>query len=282
MTTSPRVALASSRKSTYIFFRKCQNARNQQVVFPAVWGSLLGMAILMAFNPALLALILLVISRPRPVQNLLVCWIGCLSTNIPALVIPVLLLHRAPMFSPQAPAATAASRHIQLGMGVLVLSVAALIAVRFWVRRRTQVPEPANSGRISSPFVAVGDEPDSPSAIRRLFGRLQRAWDSGALWVALVCGMGFLPGFPLVLFVATTVVSSGATTGTQIVAVIAFVVAMFLVFEVAVVSHLIAPVRTQAVLQPVHDWALANRRQVMIGIFVMIGLLQVVKGLGII
>ncbi|MEV0670280.1 GAP family protein [Mycobacterium sp. NPDC050441] len=262
-------------------------------MFPAVWGSLLGMAILMAFNPALLALILLVISRPRPVQNLLVCWIGCLTTNIPALVVPVVLLHRAPMFSPQAPAANAAARHIQLGMGVLVLSIALLIAVRFWVRSRAQVPIPAGNvsgqvlesegpSQISSPFAGVGDVTDGGSAIRRLFGRLQRAWDSGALWVALVCGMGFLPGFPLVLFVATTVASSGASTGTQVVAVILFVVAMFAVFEVAVVSHLIAPVRTQAVLQPVHDWALANRRQVMIGIFVMIGLLQVVKGLGII
>ncbi|WP_280830583.1 GAP family protein [Mycolicibacterium frederiksbergense] len=251
------------------------------------------MAIVMAFNPALLALILLVISRPRPVQNLLVCWIGCLTTNIPALLVPVVLLHRAPMFSPQAPAASAATRHIQLGMGVLVLTVAALIAVRFWVRRRAQVPtaggdtstrvlESEGSTQISSPFAVVGDATNGESAIRRLFGRLQRAWDSGALWVALVCGMGFLPGFPLVLFVATTVVSSGASTGTQILAVILFVVAMFAVFEVAVVSHLIAPVRTQAVLQPVHDWALANRRQVMIGIFVMIGLLQVVKGLGII
>lgn len=261
-------------------------------MFPAVWGSLLGMAILMAFNPALLALILLVISRPRPVQNLLVCWIGCLTTNIPALLVPVVLLHRAPMFSPQAPTANGAARHIQLGMGVLVLSVALLIAVRFWVRQRARVPAPAGNApgevpesegtnQISSPFAGVGEVTEGGSAIRRLFGRLQRAWDSGALWVALVCGMGFLPGFPLVLFVATTVVSSGASTGTQIFAVILFVVAMFTVFEVAVVSHLIAPVRTQAVLQPVHDWALANRRQVMIGIFVMIGLLQVVRGLGI-
>ncbi|MGA5540408.1 GAP family protein [Mycobacterium sp. NPDC051198] len=252
------------------------------------------MAILMAFNPALLALILLVISRPRPVQNLLVCWIGCLTTNIPALLVPVVLLHRAPMFSPQTPAASAAARHIQLGMGVLVLSVALLIAVRYWVRQRAQVPTPAGNapsevpesegtGQISSPFAGVGEATEGgDSAIRRLFRRLQRAWDSGALWVALVCGLGFIPGFPLVLFVATTVVSSGASTGTQIIAVILFVVAMFTVFEVAVISHLIAPARTQAVLQPVHDWALANRRQVMIGIFVMIGLLQVVRGLGII
>ncbi|WKG06372.1 GAP family protein [Mycolicibacterium sp. HK-90] len=258
-----------------------------------MWGSLLGMAILMAFNPALLALILLVISRPRPVQNLLVCWIGALITNIPALLVPVMLLHRAPMFSPDAPAASDATRHIQLGLGVLVLVVAGLIAVRFWVRRRTHVPTPSAAATgevpesegqtpISSPFAAVADAGESGSAIRRLFGRLQRAWDSGALWVALVCGMGFLPGFPLVLFVATTVVSSGAGTGTQIIAVILFVVAMFTIFEVAVVSHLIAPVRTHTVLQPVHDWALANRRQVMIGIFVMIGLLQIVRGLGVI
>ncbi|MDV3129211.1 GAP family protein [Mycobacterium sp. 21AC1] len=251
------------------------------------------MAILMAFNPALLALILLVISRPRPVQNLLVCWIGCLTTNIPALLVPLMLLHRTPMFSPQAPAASAAARHIQLGMGVLVLAVAALITVRFWARRRAQVTAPsgntptqdlhsAEPSPISSPFAGVQDAAEGKSMIRRLFGRLQKAWDSGALWVALVCGMGFLPGFPLVLFVATTVVSSGATVGTQIIAVILFVVAMFTVFEVAVVSHLVAPVRTQAVLQPVHDWALANRRQVMIGIFIMIGLLQVVKGLGIV
>jgi hypothetical protein len=272
---------------------KCLNTINQQVMFPAVWGSLLGMAILMAFNPALLALILLVISRPRPVQNLLVCWIGTLTTNIPALLIPVVLLHRAPMFSPQTPEASAAARHIQLGMGVLVLSIALLITVRFWVRRRAKVPTPVGNApgempesegptKISSPFAGIGDVTDGGSAIRRLFGRLQKAWDSDVLWIALVCGMGFLPGFPLVLFVATTVVSSGASTGTQIIAVIVFVVAMFAVFEVAVISHLIAPVRTQAVLQPVHDWALANRRQVMIGIFVMIGLLQVVKGLGII
>lgn len=258
-----------------------------------MWGSLLGMAIVMAFNPALLALILLVISRPRPVQNLLVCWIGCLTTNIPALLVPLMLLHRTPMFSPHAPSASAAARHIQLGMGVLVLAVAALITLRFWARRRAQVPTPSGNtstqvldsdgpGQISSPFAGVPEAKEGGSAIRRLFGRLQRAWDSGALWVALVCGMGFLPGFPLVLFVTTTVVSSEATVGTQIVAVVLFVVAMFTVFEVAVISHLVAPVRTQAVLQPVHDWALSNRRQVMIGIFIMIGLLQVVKGLGIV
>jgi Sap, sulfolipid-1-addressing protein len=36
-----------------------------------MWSSLPGLAFLMAINPVLLGVILLVISRPRPVQNLL-------------------------------------------------------------------------------------------------------------------------------------------------------------------------------------------------------------------
>ena len=265
----------------------------RQDSIPAVWGSLLGMAILMAFNPALLALILLVISRPRPVQNLLVCWVGCLITNVPALLIPLMLLHGTPMFRSHAPAASSTARHVQLVMGVLVLSIAALITVRSWARRRAHVPAPGGNtstlvldsntpSPISSPFGHAQDAAtEGASAIRRLLGRLQNAWDSGSLWVALVVGMGFLPGPPLVLFVETTIVASGAAIGTQVIAVIVFVVAMFAVFEITLVSHLAAPAQTQAVLRPLHDWALANRRQVMIGIFVMIGFLQLVRGMGI-
>jgi hypothetical protein len=58
----------------------------------------LGLALLWALNPALLGIILLVISRQRPVQNLLVCWVGCMITNVPALLIPLLALHGTPMF----------------------------------------------------------------------------------------------------------------------------------------------------------------------------------------
>src|ERR1700753_3027794 len=53
---------------------------------PPGWGFVLGLSCMWAINPVLLAVILLVISRPRPVQNLAVCWVGCLITNVPALL----------------------------------------------------------------------------------------------------------------------------------------------------------------------------------------------------
>lgn len=264
-----------------------------------MWGSLLGLALPMAFNPVLLGLILLMISRPRPVQNLVVCWAGCLITNVPALLVPLLMLHVMPVFRSTAhdlatagPNSTA--RHLQLGIGVLALSIAALIIVRSSPRRRTYLPTAVgnrstlalDSNTPTAISQSQGGAQDvakkGGSAIRRLVGRVNNAWENGSLWVALVIGMSFLPGPPLILFVDTTIVASGAAIGTQVSAVIAFVIALLTVFEIVLVSHLVTPAKTQALLRPLHDWALAHRLQVLAGIFAVVGLFQVARGMGIV
>jgi hypothetical protein len=263
-----------------------------------VWGSLLGLALLMAFNPALLGLILLVISRPRPVQNLLVCWVGCLLTNVPGLLIPLMVLHTTPMFRSSAnhlanSTASATVRHIQLGVGMFALLVAALMTVRAWAQRRAYQPaavdnSPALVSGSSTPTAISRPQGRSEDAateggspIRRLIGRVNEAWENGSLWVALAIGMSLLPGPPMVLFVDTTIVASGAAIGTQFIAAIAFVVAMLAVFEITLFSYLAAPAKTLAVLRPLHEWALTHRRQVLTGIFVVVGLFQLAKGMAV-
>jgi Sap, sulfolipid-1-addressing protein len=265
-------------------------------VFRAVWGSLLGLACLWAINPVLLAVILLVISRPRPMQNLAVCWVGCLITNVPALLVPLLMLHVMPVFRSTAhylatagPNSTA--RHIQLGMGVLALSISALIAVRSRARQREYVPTPVGNSSSLLPdsntptAISLPQGPGSTergSAIRRLIDRVNNAWENGSLWVALVAGMTFLPGPPMVLLVDTTIAASGAPIGTQAIAAIAFVVAMLAVFEITLVSYLLTPEKTQAVLRPLHEWALAHRPQVLAAILAVVGLSLVARGTGVI
>ena len=49
---------------------------SQQGSVPAVWGSVLVLALLAAVDPVRLGLTLLLISRPRPVQNLLAYGVG--------------------------------------------------------------------------------------------------------------------------------------------------------------------------------------------------------------
>jgi Sap-like sulfolipid-1-addressing protein len=166
-----------------------------------VWGSVLGLAFLVAINPVLLAVILLMVSRPRPVQNLLAYWVGGLIVNGAYVLGPLMVLHLTPTFASfaqglAAPATSGSStvRHIQFGMGVLALSIAALMTVRFLARQRAHlsalVPDSNTPTAISPLGLAQNAATEGGSAIRRLLGRLQNAWDNGSLWVAFVFGLG--------------------------------------------------------------------------------------------
>lgn len=266
---------------------------------PAVWGSLLGLALLVGFNPVLLAVILLMVSRPRTLQNLLAYLVGGLIVNLVCVLVPLVVLHSTPTFTSFAhdstiPASAASStvRHIQLGIGVVALSIAAVMAMRSASRQRARLATPGGN---TSVLVLDSDRPtefsplglpqdaaaEGGSPLRRLLGRLQTAWENGSLWVAFVFGIGGLPPPLLVLFVDTMIVASGAPIGTQFVAAIVFVIGMFAVIEITLVTYLVAPAKTQALLRPLHDWALARRRQVVIAILVVVGFLQLSKGLGI-
>jgi hypothetical protein len=263
-----------------------------------MWSSVLAIALLMALNPVRLGITLLVISRPRPVQNLLAYGVGSLIMSGLPLLVPLTVLHLTPRFRSLAqdlatPATAASSTvgQIQIGMGVLALSIAALMTVRFLVHQRAHLPtrggNPSTLALDSNTPPAIsrllGRAQDAPteggSAIRRLLGRAHNAWVNGSLWVALVIGMGLVP-IDTVLFVATIIVASGAAIGTQVSAAIAFVVVFLAVVEIVFVSYLATPAKTQAVLRLLHDWALAHRRQVLVVTFAVIGVSLVTRGMG--
>jgi Sap, sulfolipid-1-addressing protein len=121
-----------------------------------VWSSVLVLAPPMAFDPVRLGMNLLMISWPRPAQNLLVYWVGCVSACVALLLVPVMVVHFTPMFSSFAqdlasPATTASSavRHVEIFMGLLALSIAALMAVRV-VAQHQRAQQPALGAHTST------------------------------------------------------------------------------------------------------------------------------------
>ncbi|GAB5896336.1 GAP family protein [Mycolicibacterium mageritense] len=253
-----------------------------------MWTEILGWALLVSLNPMLLGAIVLVISRPRPVQNLLAFWVGCVIVNVPALLIPLVALHSVPSFAALAqelatPDPTSGIQPLQLGTGVLALCLAVLILVRSRVRQR--VPARSASGGDSSVLVLDSDESEAdsrpPGRFRRLLGRARDEWDNGALWVSMVLALIYVLPPPLILLIDTVIVGSGTSIGTQIVAVLVFVAVMFAVFEITLISYMLVPAKTQAVLDSVHGWALVHRTQVLIVLFFLVGIWQVLTGLGI-
>jgi Sap, sulfolipid-1-addressing protein len=248
-----------------------------------VWSSLVLLALPIALDPVRLGFNVLLISRPRPAQNLLVYWVGCALAGVLLLLVPIVGLHFTPVFSsfvhdvanPAKPA-NFTVRHIEIVMGALVLFVAALTAVRFFARQRAQLPAP---GANASTLVA---DSNAPNPISRLLSRANNAWEGGSLWVALAIGLCAAPNPSLVVFGLATILPSGAAIGTQISAAIVFVVETLTVVEIVLLSNLVAPTKTEALLRRLHDWARSYRRQILLLMLTFVGLALVAQGMGII
>ncbi len=248
-----------------------------------MWSSLALLALPIALDPVRLGFNVLLISRPRPAQNLLVYWAGCALGGVVLLLVPILALHFTPVFSPfvhdlanPAKPANSTVRHIEILMGALVLFVAALMAVRFFARQRAELPTP---GANAATLVA---DSDASNPISRLLGSASNAWESGSLWVALAIGLLAAPNPSLVVFGLATIVPSGAAIGTQIGAAIVFVVETLTVVEIVLLSNLVAPTKTEALLRRVHDWARSHRRQILVVMLTFVGLALVAQGMGVI
>jgi hypothetical protein len=261
-----------------------------------MWSSVAVLALPIALDPVRLGVNLLLISRPRPAQNLLVYWIGCVSASFVLLLVPLLVLHFTPLFSSFAhdlanPATTASStvRRVEIFLGVLVLAIAALMAVRFVTRRRardakttTAVADSDASSPISRLLKRGQDAPaEGASATQRLLRRAHRAWESGALWVAFVIGFWAGPNPSLVMFSLATILASGAVIGAQIGAAVVFVVVSLAVVEIVLISNLLAPTKTQAALRLVHDWVGGYRTPILVAILTLVGFAFVAQGTGI-
>ncbi len=260
-----------------------------------MWGSVLGLGILAALNPVRLGLALLMISRPRPAPNLLAYWVGGLTVCLPELLAPLMLLNFTSMFGSgghgsATPAASSTLPHIQIGLGVLGLSIAALMAVRFSTRQRAEARASSDGsstpGPASEPPTAVprflsrarDASPEDRSRVRRLLHRAHRAWEQGSLWIAWVIGLASVP-VDGVLFILAIIVASRAAVATQVSASIAFVLLMYSVVEMILVGYVAAPGKTQAILRQLHAWVRAYHRQILVTVFTVVGVSQLVQGM---
>lgn len=261
-----------------------------------MWGSVLGLGIMAALNPLRLGLALLMISRPRPAKNLLAYWLGGLTLCIPELLVPLMLLHFTPLFrslthGSASPGTGSTLGRIQIGLGVVGLSIAALMMVRFSGRQRAHATTPADDATtiaprsntaiplpwlLSRPRDASAEE---GSAVRRLVGRAHDAWENGSLWIAWLIGLISVP-VDGVLFIVAIIVASGASLGTQVSASVAFVAVMYAVVEAILVSYVTTPAKTHELLRRLHDLVLAYRRQILVAMFAVVGISQLAQGMG--
>ena len=266
------------------------------------------LALPIAFDPVRLGFNLLLISRPRPAQNLLVYWVGC--ADWPALVlllVPILVLHFTPTFSVvrarlgQPGHARQFHRPLRRNRRRVCSSYrsppcwrCAFSRVSGRSRRHgaptrstlladSDTPHPIARLLGRGQMKGAAAEGGSESAIRRLLSRANDAWESGSLWVALAIGFCGRRLTRLWLYSDSPPSRRREPRSARRSAPPSCSSSRHLrLSRSCLLSNLFAPTKTEAILRLLHDWARRLSPADPGRMLTLVGLALVAQGMGII
>ena len=245
-----------------------------------MWGAVLAFALSAMGDPLRIAIAVLLCSRPRPMVNLFMFWLGGMATSLTVGLITLFVLRDFSLNLMKSVASAAESyniAHIQIVVGVLAVLMAGIIAAGFLTRERRPVVVAA--GNLSP----EPSGPSTPSVLARMSTRARDALQRGSPWLSFVGGMWVAPGPPVELAGALAVIlASGAAAGAQIGAVVLYCLVAFGAVSIPLISHLAAPAKSQAIMLQVASWIRARRRPLFAIMLAVMGAYLVGTGMGII
>lgn len=210
-----------------------------------MWIPLLVMAMAVSFEPFRLGMTVLMLSRPRPMLQLL-AFLGGGFVMGTAVGLVVLFGLRGVVLG----AAHFTLPRVQCAIGVLALVIAAVLISNVRVPGRMRAP-----GGMRVPTIG-------PS-----------------LWVAGVAGMGIaLPSVDYLAALAV-ILASGYPAATQVGGLLFFNVVAFAVVEIPAVAFLAAPERTRELLAAFHDWVQRHRRRNIALVLAVVGCVLLAVGI---
>jgi Sap, sulfolipid-1-addressing protein len=236
-----------------------------------MWSAVFFLSLVVAMDPVRVGITALLLSRPRPVLNLFVFWVGGMTAGIAVslvvllflrdLALPVLRVAISTISSPTA-------AHIQVVIGVF----AVLIAARFWARRRA--PAAVTGADASGPLL----HPNAMSAPGRL--SIRERLEGGSLAMVFVAGLALATPPVEYLAMLITILASRATVGAQVGAALMFTLVAFTVVEVPLIGYLTTPAKTLDVVRRLNEW-IRSRRQVIPSVLIgVVGAVLMATGMG--
>ncbi|HEY2198393.1 MAG TPA: GAP family protein [Mycobacterium sp.] len=246
-----------------------------------MWSAVLLFGIIAAQDPVRIGIMALLISRPRPLSNLLAYWFGLMATGFGAALATLFLLHDflVPVVRLTHSIAThPAVPPIQVALGVVAISAAGMLAMPRSVRQAAYALMPAGD-----PVTQTVEPTKTPTVFSRLaLPRL--SWTAvlegkslGMPFVAGLCTSTQLLEFWGAMFV---ILASGAAVGTQVAAALVFTLVAYTITEIPLVAYLVSPAKTQAVVMGMHGWLYARRRPIVATALGAVGAMMLAKGVG--
>ncbi|ORB75070.1 GAP family protein [Mycobacterium scrofulaceum] len=238
-----------------------------------MWITVLVLAGAVMFEPIRLGLVVLLLSRRRPLVQLLVFLGGGFAMGVGAGVIVLFILRAAPVVGHVNVA------EVQIASGLVALLIAVVLATKVSLPKLAR-PVPADAaagggGGIGGVGLLEGA---TPNGRRPLAERARRFFRGDSLSVAAVSGMGAsLPSANYMGSMAA-ILASHAAPVTQVQALLAFNLVAFTVAEIPLIGYLAAPQKTRAFMAALQDWLRSRGRRDIAALVAAGGCLMLVLG----
>lgn len=246
-----------------------------------MWSAVLLFGIIAAQDPVRIGIMALLISRPRPLANLLAYWFGLMATGFGAALASLFLLHD--FLGPVVRLTHSIAQHpalppIQVAIGLLAIAAAVMLAMPRSVRQAAYALMPVTD--VVAPTVDPGKGPTMFSRVPLPRLSWTSALEGQSLRMPFVAGLCTSTQLLEFWGAMLVIMASGAAAGTQVAAALVFTLVAYTLTELPLVAYLVAPGKTQTVVMGMHGWLAARRRPIFAVLLGALGAMMLTKGVG--
>ena len=233
---------------------------------PAMWSTVLVMAVVAAVDPLRIGVVAFMLSRSRPVRLLLPFFLFAFTANVAvgAAVVFVFKNVTGDGSSNMPPG-------VEIGIGVVALMISVLSITGVLERLVTSV-----RARRTAPGAASAD---SVPGLSKLPDGMQAALRGEAPWAAGL--LGLINGFPTPYYLAAmaAALTSGAAVTEQMAAMVVFNLVGFLAAIIPIISFWVAPAATRSGVERIYEWMGIHHRLVVAVIAGAVGVYFLATGI---
>ena len=222
----------------------------------------------------LLAVVLVILTRPRPRPLLWAFWLSAVVVlcGVSAVVLAVFRAKGTILGS----TSTTVSPTAYLIVGVIALAVAVFASTkrgRDMIGREIEKSEAVDP----NPKGSRGDRAKAKAEV--VEAKAEEALKQGSVWMAILVGVFLGAPSPFSLAAVGLMVRNGYGLVTQLLLILVFGLITYLVVELPIISYAIAPEGTATRVEAFSTWLGTHKIQAVAAVVAVIGVVLIIKGL---
>lgn len=233
---------------------------------PAMWSTVLVMAVVAAVDPLRIGVVAFMLSRSRPVRLLLPFFLFAFTANVAVGAAVVFVFKNV-----TGDGGSSMPPGLEIGIGVVALAISVLSITGVLERLVTRV-----RARRTAPAAASAE---SVPGLSKLPDGMQAALRGEAPWAAGL--LGLINGFPTPYYLAAmaAALTSGAAVTEQMAAMVVFNLVGFLAAIIPIISFWVAPAATRHGVERIYEWMGIHHRLVVAVIAGAVGVYFLATGI---